>query len=336
MGSLRPGSEAAPESAPEAGLGSAAPALRARELSYRYPSGRRGVVGIDLEVAPGEVVAFLGPNGSGKTTLLRLLATDLRAGSGRLEILGRVPGRRPADLRRRLGVAGDEPVHLEALSGRQNAIFFGRAAGVPRAEAESRADELLALLGLAPDARAPAGSYSYGMRRKLLLTQALVAGPELVLLDEPTVGLDPPSRGVLHDLLRQRVADGAAVVLATNDLPFVRRVAHRIAFLHEGRKVADAPPSELLAAVEGRTTLEIGLEGPPPREVDYPPGLGVRPRPGGLVVESPDGPGVLPDVCRALLDAGAALREVRVREPDLADVFRALTGDELREDPPGP
>lgn len=304
-------------------------AVRVRGLSYRYPSGRRGVDGVDLEVQPGEVVVLLGPNGSGKTTLLRVLATELRPGEGRIELLGRSPGRRPGPLRRRLGVARDLPVHLDVLSGRRNVAFFGQARGLSRAEAERRADALLERLGLADDARAPAGSYSHGMRRKLLLVGALVHAPDLLLLDEPSLGLDPPSLDVLRALLRERAADGAAVVLATNDLPFARGVAQRVAFLHRGRKVADAPPEELLAGLEGRTALEVRLQGPLPDGVRYPEGVRVHPHPGGLVVESAEGAEALPEVCRALLDAGAVLREVRVREPDLGDAFLALTGEEL-------
>lgn len=303
--------------------------MRARDLSYRYPSGRRGVEGVDLDVAPGEVVALLGPNGSGKTTLLRLLATDLRPGGGTLEILGREPGRRPEPLRRRLGIADDVPVHLDVLPGRSGVTFFGRASGVPRAEAERRADALLGRLGLTEDAGAPAGSYSHGMRRKLLLAQALVHEPDLLLLDEPTLGLDLPSLQVLRELVAERAAAGAAVVMATNDLPFVEGVADRVVFLHRGRKVADAPPSELLARLEGRTTLDVRLDGPLPPDLDLPADVSAHPRPRGLTLESGSGARVLPDVCRALLDAGAALREVRVRQPDLGDVFVALTGDAL-------
>lgn len=285
--------------------------------------------GVDLQVEPGQVVVLLGPNGSGKTTLLRVLATELRPGRGRIELLGRSPGRRPGPLRRRLGVARDLPVHLDVLSGRRNVAFFGRARGLSRAEAARRADALLDRLGLAEDAGVPAGSYSHGMRRKLLLAGALVHAPELLLLDEPTLGLDPPSLDVLRALLRERAADGTAVVMATNDLPFVRGVAHRVIFVHRGRKVADAPPEELLAGLEGRTALEVRLQGPVPDGVRYPEGVRVHPRPGGLVVESAEGAEALPGVCRALLDAGAVLREVRVRKPDLGDAFLVLTGEEL-------
>lgn len=305
------------------------PPVRARGVSYRYPSGRRGVEGVDLDVAAGEVVGLLGPNGSGKTTLLRLLATDLRPGAGRLELLGREPGRRPGPLRRRLGIADDVPVHPDPLPGRRSVVFFGRAAGLGRAEAERRADALLERLGLSGDAGVPAASYSHGMRRKLLLAQTLVHDPEVLLLDEPTLGLDPPSLEVLRELVAERAAAGAAVVMAANDLPFVRRVAHRVTFLHRGRKVADAPPDELLAGLEGRTTLEIRLDGPVPPGLELPAEVSAHPRPGGLTVESRAGARILPGVCRALLDAGAIPREVRVRQPDLGDVFVALTGDEL-------
>ena len=246
MGPLSPAATGPPAAGPGRGGGPAAPVVRGDGLTYRYPSGRRGVEAVDLEARPGEVVALLGPNGSGKSTLLRLLATELRPGAGRLELLGRVPSRRTVALRRRLGVAPDVPVHLDVLSGRHNVVLFGRAAGLGSREARERADALLERLGLAEDAAAPAGAYSHGMRRKLLLAQALVHEPDLLLLDEPTLGLDPPSREALLDLLRERAGTGAATVVASNDLPFVWELAHRVAFLHRGRKVAGGTPAELL------------------------------------------------------------------------------------------
>jgi ABC-2 type transport system ATP-binding protein len=329
--------------------------LRASGVGFRYGS-RRGVEDVDLEVSAGEIVALLGPNGSGKSTLLRLLGTALRPMTGRIEHSipgaearralpprGEGPGR-PSDagpapslagLRRSLGQAADEPVHVDVLSGLENALFFARAAGLSRADAESRVRPLMELLGLDPDDRAPVGAYSFGMRRKLLLVQALAHDPPVLLLDEPTIGLDPASLGALERLLRGRAAAGAAVVLATNDVTWVAAVASRVVFLHEGRKVRDAPPAELLAELQGRTEIDFAIgsdSGAPtladPSAVRLPEGCTVTASPGRLLVHAP-GPEALPPLCRALLDAGLPIRDVRLTPPTLAGIFRRLTGAEL-------
>jgi ABC-2 type transport system ATP-binding protein len=304
-------------------------AARGLEVAYGRDAGRRALVELDLEVARGEVFGVLGPNGAGKTTLLGVLATRLAASAGTLALLGG-DARRPArSLRRRIGVVPEEPAHIEALTGRENATFFARAAGLSFADARQRVGDLLERLGLASDADRPVSEYSHGMRRKLLLVEALVHRPDLLILDEPALGLDPPSRQRLGDLLGERAVAGAAIVLASNDVVDAEQWCGRVCFLHSGRKVLEGTPAELIRACGGTTRIECRLSAgrAPDVRVD---GLDVALTTSErLVAHSARGLAPLPALCAAVLAGGAAIHAIEIRRPDLRDVFLRATGAEL-------
>jgi ABC-2 type transport system ATP-binding protein len=171
--------------------------VEARRLTYTYGRARPGVAAIDLAARAGETIVLLGPNGSGKTTLLRLFAGDLRPQSG--EILRRAGG---AGRRSASGYASDRSTHFDELTGRENAHWFVRASGGTAAAA----DALVARFGLSGDADVAVAEYSFGMRRKIVLLAALAHEPSLVLLDEPTVGLDPDAADCLRDMFAERTA----------------------------------------------------------------------------------------------------------------------------------
>lgn len=330
---------------------SASGALRAHAegLRHVYPSGRIGLDGVDLSVEPGERVVLLGPNGSGKTTLIRVLSTALRPDGGALHLLDRpVPPATPS-LRRRLGVLPDRPAHLEVLTARENALLFARAGGVAGDDTRRRVDALLHRFELSAVADVPVGSFSLGMRRRLALVEALVHEPELLLLDEPSLGLDPSGVDALVGLLEERTAEsagtagtaGAAVIVALNDPGVAARLATRVVMLDDGRVVVDAPPSRLLAELGGGTRCMVEVEGS--REA----AAGVLARMeeagdviaeggrDGLQLRLPAGTTGLPAVVTALVEAGVGIRSLRVREADLSDVFRARTGRALDEPVPG-
>ncbi len=230
----------------------ASPLVSLTRASFRFASGRDALHDIDLTVHAGETLALLGPNGSGKSTLLRILAGDLAPSRGARH---RIAGDDAAPALRRFGYAPDEAAHFDELSGRENAVFFARANGAgPRA-----VDALLAAFGLAADAGVAAGEYSFGMRRKLALVEAMAHAPALLLLDEPTIGLDPAALLALTAELQSRTQAGAAVVLATNDAA-AAALATRIVFLHRGRKVADSPAQALLRSVAGETRIDVELD----------------------------------------------------------------------------
>lgn len=295
-------------------------ALRVRGLEHRYASGRVALAGIDLDVIAGESVALMGPNGSGKTTLLRILAGDLRPTSGDL----RRGGDAAIPPRLITGYAPDEAIHFDELTGRENACLFARAYGARDVAAE----QMLERFGLLPDAGLPAAEYSFGMRRRLLLVEALAHAPQLLFLDEPTVGLDPAAAETLATELLNLRERGGIVVFATNDTA-AATLAGRILFLHHGRKVADGTPAELLRSVEGTTRIEVELEAAGAAVPAFGDDVSATRTSRGYVFETGNGTAPLPGICGALVAANARIRAVHVREPGFADVFRRLTGEDL-------
>ncbi len=303
--------------------------VRARGLAARF-KGRLALDGFDLDVAPGEIVGLLGPNGAGKTTALRLLATGRRPDAGSLELFGATVRRSVGpSVRRNIGIAGDEPVHAAALTGWENALGFAMAAGLPRALAETRVGALLDRFGLSPDAHRPVSDYSLGMRRKLLLLEALVHEPALLILDEPTGALDVQARALLGDVLKERVRAEVAVVLATNDLAEAERLCDRVVFLHAGRTVLEGRPAELISRLGGRTRFEFTLaaaRAPDIRVSGVEIALATAAK---LVAHAINGSSPLPALCEAIQRTGAAIEAVVVRRPGLDDVFLEATGREL-------
>jgi ABC-type multidrug transport system ATPase subunit len=303
--------------------------VAADALAYRYGGRRRprgGFAGVDLELEPGSIVGVLGPNGAGKSTLLQVVAMRVRPTSGTLHVLGASADRATPALRRRIGFAGDEPVHFSDLTGAENALFFARAGGVAADLAGVTVARLLERFGLAEEANRPVREYSLGMRRKLLLVEALVPAPELLVLDEPTLGLDPAGRSALGHTLAEATQRGAATLLATNDLAAAETLCDRVLLLHEGSPVVEGEPAVLLARLGEGEWIEVDLAAAatPVLALD---GIDVlEASPLRLRLRARHGASVLPSLCAALLDQGCAVRSLRVRPPDLGDVFRATTG----------
>lgn len=310
-----------------------APLLRARGLRFAWPDGTAALRGVDLEVGPGETIGLLGPNGSGKTTLLRVLATAARPSAGRLEPFPGEPPLPLAAVRRRTAVVFDRPPFVEALSGRENAARLLALRGRPRAEARASAARWLAAFGLLAEADRPVSSYSLGMRRKLALAEAFAAGPSLLLLDEPLIGLDPGGRAELVRALGRHAGTGGAAVLALHDAVFARRACDRVLFLHEGSVAAAGAPNELIRGLGRETIFEVETGGAAPAG---PLPAGLQPVGRGdreLRAASSRGSAALPDLCAWLLEGGADVRAVRVREPGLEDVYLAVTGRSLDDGP---
>jgi len=309
-------------------------AVSGRGLEARY-RGRVALQGVDLDVATGAIVGVLGPNGAGKSSLLRLLATGRKPTAGTLELLGHAvfpsaTSHQPSTaLRRRIGVVPDESILVDPLTARDNAVLFARASGLSRSDARQRTDALLARFQLEADAGRPAAEFSLGMRRRLVLVQALAHDPALLVMDEPATGLDPAGRGILRDILRERAGQGVTAVLASNDVAEVERVCDRVVFLRAGQKVLEGVPAALIAQHGGTTrfTLTLRADRPVAVRVD---GLTIAAATAErLVAHSANGSSPLPGLCEAVLNAGAAIESVDVRRPDLSDVFLKATGEEL-------
>ncbi|HZQ88147.1 MAG TPA: ATP-binding cassette domain-containing protein [Acidimicrobiales bacterium] len=206
---------------------------------------------VTMSVDAGEVVGLLGPNGAGKTTLVRILATLLAPDAGSVVIAGHDVRREPQAVRRCIGLAGQAAAVDELLTGRENLDLVGRLYGLGRAEARRRTEEVLERFGLTDAADRRVRTYSGGMRRRLDLGATLVGRPAVVLLDEPTAGLDPRSRRELWEFVDQLAGDGATVLLTSQYLEELDRLARRVVVIDHGAVIAQGTPDELKHLIGG-------------------------------------------------------------------------------------
>jgi ABC-2 type transport system ATP-binding protein len=302
--------------------------VRAADLRYSYGVERPALDGVDLEIGVGEIVALVGPQGAGKTTLLRLLAGELTPTSGALDL----PPRRSGARRVMLGYAGREGPHFESLSGWDNALFFARAGGMRRREAEDAVAELMETLDLKDLMRRHVAEYSPAARHRLLLVEALAHRPALTVLDDPFHGLPQRTREALIHALRLRSAQRGTVVVASEDLSLIPELADRILFMHKGRVVSAGRVAELLASVGQTTRLEVELERRPQQlDARFRAGITVVSEGDPYVLEVSRGRAAVGEVLAALTAAGATVKSVTVREADLAEVFRRAAGAELEQ-----
>ncbi|MHB1194977.1 MAG: ABC transporter ATP-binding protein [Longimicrobiales bacterium] len=205
------------------------------------------VAGIDLDVHRGEIFGFLGPNGAGKTTTIRMVAGVLRPSEGQILVDGDDLHEHPARTKMKVGYVPDRPFLYEKLSGGEFLRFVSGLWGKEGPEAEARADRLLELFQLAPWKNELIESYSHGMRQKILISSALIHQPEIIVVDEPMVGLDPRSARILKDLLRAFVGQGGTVFLSTHTLEVAEALCDRIAIISDGRIIALGTMEELRA-----------------------------------------------------------------------------------------
>jgi len=234
----------------------AAPAVHCRGLRHRFGE-NVAVDGIDLTVYRGEVLGLLGPNGAGKTTTIRLLKTLLPVQEGVVEVLGFDVRRSQMAVRRLLGYVPQQLSIEAALTGRENVTLFARLFDVPRRDRKRRVAQALDVMGLAEVSDHLASTYSGGMVRRRELAQALVNRPQLLVLDEPTVGLDPVARdGVWQRVEELREATGMTVLLTTHYMEEAEALCDRVALMHLGKLRAEGTPDELKAALGAGSTLE--------------------------------------------------------------------------------
>jgi len=293
----------------------------------------RAVDGIDLEVAPGEIYGFLGPNGAGKSTTVHMLTTLLPPTAGRATVAGFDVAREGPQVRRRIGAALQEAALDNFLTAREHFTLQGGLHGLSRAERRTRADELLARVGLTEAADRKVGGYSGGMKRRLDLALALVHRPATLFLDEPTTGLDPQSRSALWEEVGRLAADdGVTVFLTTQYLEEADVLADRIAIIDRGRIVAEGTPAALKDEV-GRPSVEVVPADPSDSEAIAALlsrfGEPAAASPKGVAVRLRDAADELGSVVRALDADGLRYADLRVHSPSLDDVFLAKTGRSL-------
>jgi len=334
-----------------------APAVETKDLVKVFERGRRtiwqrlrrehdkrerfrAVDGIDLVVEPGEIFGLLGPNGAGKTTTMKMLATLLIPTSGTIRVLGIDPLMRPREVRARLGamLSGERSLYMK-LTGRENLEYFAALYHVAPGETKVRIEKVLAAAKLADRADDYVERYSTGMRQRLALARALLPDPPLVVLDEPTVGLDPQASRDLRDRVRELKAQGRTVLLTTHYMEEADQLCDRVAIIDHGRIVALDTPAALKRTIRAEEVvhLEIGLEGDESAVID-------RLRRSATVARTERSNGTLTvtahcasarDFVPAAFDAarstGTTIRHVEVVPVTLEDVFLALTGRALRE-----
>jgi ABC-2 type transport system ATP-binding protein len=306
-------------------------AIEAQALRKTYPGGIEAVKGIDFTVEPGEVFGLLGPNGAGKSTTVGMFTTTIVPTSGTALLAGNDVARDPLKARSVSSVVFQEPVVDGGLSGRANLELHTRLWGVPATKAKRRTDELVESLGLSELIDRPVSSYSGGQRRRLEIARALSSQPQVLFLDEPTVGLDPRIRHELLDVIAGlRSREDLTILMTTHYLDEAQRLADRVGIIHEGSVVALDSPAALLAGL-GREILEFRVDSPHvaiaslrERHIARDDAFSV-----GARVTVPLHEHSTSEALAALESEHIKPSEIASRVPTLDDVYLQLTGNEL-------
>jgi ABC-2 type transport system ATP-binding protein len=325
----------------------AAAAIEVQQLVREFRKGPRAVDGIDLAVSPGEIYGFLGPNGAGKSTTVLMLTTLLPPTSGRASVGGFDIVHEGSQVRSTIGAALQEAALDPILTGREHLLLQATLQGIGRAERRNRAQALLERVGLTEAADRRVGGYSGGMKRRLDLALALVHGPRILFLDEPTTGLDPQSRAALwEEVARLAHDEGMTVFLTTQYLEEADVLADRVGIIDHGKIVAEGTPAQLKAEI-GSPSVEVSPRdaGAGERLAELLAGFGVPTRNGrsSVTVQLPGGEAQLAEVVRALDQADLHVASLQLHQPSLDDVFLAKTGRKLEgtgeprgDEPPAP
>jgi ABC-2 type transport system ATP-binding protein len=324
---------------PEAARAAGDAVIEARALTRTFKGGIEAVRGIELVVSPGEVFGFLGPNGAGKTTTVRMLCTLLPPTSGTARVAGFDVVADPDAVRHRIGVALQEIGLDPAQTGRELLELQSGLYGITGSRAKTRAEELLALVGLTDAADRRTKTYSGGMKRRLDLASALVHEPQVLFLDEPTTGLDPASRLTVWEEVRRINASGTTVFLTTQYLEEADQLCDRLAIIDDGRIITEGTPQELKARM-GHDVVSVAVEGADCERAEAAmEGLSGLERivteADALAVYVENGAGSIPEIVRRLERDQIAIGAISVSRPTLDDVFLEATGRRLEGEDPG-
>lgn len=307
------------------------PAIVVEDLRKCFAS-RVALAGVSLNVGRGEIVGLLGPNGAGKSTALAVLATLLPADQGTVAIGGNRLPKEARAVRRILGYVPQDPALYPPLTGNENLHFFARMLGLRERESRLAAAHAMELVGLTARGEDPVATYSGGMRRRLNLAVGILHTPEVLLLDEPTAGIDPQSRERLYEAIEQLARAGTAILTSTHDMEEAERLCARVYLLDAGRLVAAGTPDDLVTATGMASSLYLRtLRPPPPHWLDGLGSVRVLAANGTSATLAVDDPAAVPVVLARAARAGGDVVEMRFDRPTLADAFFALTGHALRD-----
>ena len=289
--------------------------------------------GLDLEVPPGEFFGLLGPNGAGKTTTIGVLTTRVRPTGGSAAVGGIDVGADPVGVRQRIGVVPQRPNPDRQLTAIQNLLFHAAYFGIPRAVSLPRAQTLLDQLGLGERGESKVDQLSGGQQQRLMIARALIHEPEILFLDEPTVGLDPQARLSLWEVLRSLHRQGRTIVMTTHYMEEADRLCDRLAIIDRGKLLALDSPARLRARAPGGTLVEVTLDGeamPVLPAVQALPGLSRGAARGAELSAYAERAGeAIPGILRAAEQAGRLPLDIRLTPPSLETLFVSLTGRKL-------
>ncbi|HET7015874.1 MAG TPA: ATP-binding cassette domain-containing protein [Streptosporangiaceae bacterium] len=314
-------------------------AIEAHGLAKTYGA-TKALDGLDLEVRAGTILGMLGPNGAGKTTTVRVLTTLLRPDRGTAKVAGHDLITRPDQVRRHIGLTGQYAALDEYLTGRANLVMIGQLGKLTARQAKARASELLDRFDLTDAAGRAVKTYSGGMRRRLDLAASLITRPQILFLDEPTTGLDLPSRMATWDSVRELAAEGTTVLLTTQHLDEADQLANRIAVVDHGKVLAEGTPAELKSKIGGeRISLTVAPDSDLVAATSVLAAHATEPpraEPDTRMVEAPVTAAArrMPEIVRDLDAAGVLLDDLAIRHPSLDDVFLTLTGHATQNDRP--
>jgi len=304
-----------------------------RDLTKTY-GGFAAVKGISFEIGEGEIFGLLGPNGAGKTTTISMLSCLLEPSAGEAAVAGWDVSKEREKVKQSIGIVPQELALYPTLSARDNLLFFGRMYGLRGKKLNQRIDEVLGIVGLSDRAGDTVRKFSGGMKRRLNLAAGLVHGPDVLFLDEPTVGVDPQSRNHIFENVVRLNREGMTIIYTTHYMEEAELLCHRVGIMDEGKIIALDTPRSLINSM-GQSLIYIGTD---QNGANVIPCLRALPQvkkvsklENRLAVETVDAQRAVTGIIAALNESGMNLTSLEIREPNLENVFLNLTGKKLRD-----
>jgi ABC-2 type transport system ATP-binding protein len=310
--------------------------LETHDLTRRY-GGFTAVDKLNLTVRQGEVFGLLGPNGAGKTTTILMLLGLTEPTEGAVRVLGLDPARQPLSVKARVGYMPDQIGFYDRMTARQNLAYTARLNGLPGAEARRRIDTALEQMGLGAAADKPVGAFSRGMRQRLGLAEILIKRPQLIIMDEPTLGLDPEAAREFLELIRSLKADGRTVMLSSHLLHQVQAVCDRVGLFSRGRMVLEGAVPDLAAQVLGgayRVQLEAEAPGALEETLQRLPGVTRVRRADGLTYQLEAQSDVRAETAQAVVSNGGRLLSLNMELPSLDEIYTRYFQQEVQHGQP--